>query len=128
MEDVKNDIGPKWPLEHYGVVACHLGQFNGAYLTGKPLPAYPWLNAQWRRSNVAQAAPAVAQLPQAAGKSLVRRAFPPDKVSGPLRWWGQREKFLDALDCLPRPARRSTPCAIRTGGPIRHAGDSCPCA
>lgn len=36
------------------------------------------------------------------GQSLVRRAFPPDKVSGLLRRWGQREKFLDALDCLPQ--------------------------
>jgi hypothetical protein len=28
MEDLQDDIGPKWPLEHYGVAARHLGQFR----------------------------------------------------------------------------------------------------
>ena len=48
MEDVADlfgsveDTGVEWPLEHYGVVARHLGQFNGAYLTGeKPMPLTP---------------------------------------------------------------------------------------
>jgi len=40
MQYVADDIGEKWPLEHYGVVARHLGQFNGAYLTGeRPIPS-----------------------------------------------------------------------------------------
>lgn len=34
-----------WTLEQFGLVARHLGQFNGAYLAGTPLPpeAHAWL-------------------------------------------------------------------------------------
>ena len=32
LEDVRDDLGPEWPFEHYGVVARHLGQLNGTYL------------------------------------------------------------------------------------------------
>jgi hypothetical protein len=42
LEDVQEGIKGRWPLEHYGVVARHLGRFNGAYLTGTPLPSYPY--------------------------------------------------------------------------------------
>jgi len=34
-----------WPFARYGLAARHLGQFNGAYLTGRPLPAAPWLSS-----------------------------------------------------------------------------------
>jgi hypothetical protein len=31
LEDVADEIGSHWPLEHYGLVARHAGQFSGAY-------------------------------------------------------------------------------------------------
>ena len=49
LEDVTDEIGSHWPLEHYGVVARHVGQFNGAYLSGRPQPAWPWLSSGWLR-------------------------------------------------------------------------------
>ena len=39
MEDVKDEGGFPWSMEQYGRVARRLGQFNGAYLAGKALPA-----------------------------------------------------------------------------------------
>jgi hypothetical protein len=36
-----NEGLPDWPLERYGLAARHLGQFNGRYLTGTPLPQHP---------------------------------------------------------------------------------------
>jgi len=96
------DAGAKWPLEHYGVVARHLGQFNGAYLTGRPLPSFPWLSLRRLRQRVAQAAPAMAQLTGAQDHPLVRRAYPPDVVDTLLRRWAEREQFLDMLDRLPQ--------------------------
>lgn len=33
-----------WSLERYGLAARHLGQFNGPYFMGQPLPAAPWLS------------------------------------------------------------------------------------
>jgi hypothetical protein len=102
MEDVTDDIGPEWPLEHYGVVARHLGQFNGAYLTERPLPSFPWLSSRRLRQNVAQNAPAVAQLTGLQDHPLVRRAYPSDVVDTLLRWWAECEQFLDALDRMPQ--------------------------
>jgi len=43
LEDIAES--PKsWTLDRYGIAARHLGQFNGSYLAGRPLPAdQPWL-------------------------------------------------------------------------------------
>ena len=38
LEDVTDDIGSPWPIEHFGVVAQHIGEFNGTYLVEQPLP------------------------------------------------------------------------------------------
>src|SRR6266700_8021234 len=43
LEDVKEIYGPRWPLEQCARAAQSLGQMNGAYLAGRPLPSYPWL-------------------------------------------------------------------------------------
>lgn len=43
LEDVA-ETSKAWTLARYASAARHLGQFNGAYLAGRPLPpAYPWL-------------------------------------------------------------------------------------
>src|SRR6266702_2893665 len=39
LEDVKEIYGPRWPLEQCARAAQSLGQMNGAYLAGRPLPA-----------------------------------------------------------------------------------------
>ena len=47
LEDVVNPGSPPWSLTEYGLVARHLGQFNGAYLVGQALPNLPWLSQHW---------------------------------------------------------------------------------
>jgi hypothetical protein len=47
LEDVVDSFGGEWPLVQYRRAAHHLGQFNGAYLAGRPLPAFPWLMPSW---------------------------------------------------------------------------------
>jgi hypothetical protein len=43
LEDVQ-ETTIHWSLEQYGSAARHLGQFNGAYLAGYPLPdSLPWM-------------------------------------------------------------------------------------
>ena len=37
LEAVEEEIGPRWPLSRFGLVARHLGRFNGAYLVEPPL-------------------------------------------------------------------------------------------
>jgi len=103
MEEVRDDIGHTWPPEHYGVVARHFGQFNGAYLVGQPIPSQSWLSKEWLRKYVATwGTPAIAQLHASLEHPLLRRAFPPAVADGLFRLWAERDEFLDALDRLPQ--------------------------
>jgi hypothetical protein len=102
MEDVRDDIGPEWPLGHYGVVARHLGQFNGAYLTERLIPHCVWLSHGLLREPVARNASVVDQLRESLDRPLVGLAFPPDVAEGVFRLWAERHAFLDAIDRLPR--------------------------
>jgi hypothetical protein len=101
LEEVTDEIGPQWPLEHYGVVARQFGQFNGAYLVGESLPSWPWLSQGWLRAYVAQAAPAIAQLRSSLEHPLMRRCYPA-RAHHTFRLWTEREMFLAALDSLPQ--------------------------
>ena len=102
MEEVHDDIGANWPLAHYGVVARHLGQFNGAYLMGKPVPTVPWLSKGWVHERRAQADLHIAQLRDNLDHPLVRRVYPPAVAESIFRLCEERELFLAALDKLPR--------------------------
>src|SRR4051812_14130491 len=96
--------GP-WPLERYALVACHLGRFNGAYLTGAAMPADAWLSRRWLRGWVEAAGLAVAELQQFVGPDappLTRQLYPPPVVAELTRLWTERERFLAALDRLPQ--------------------------
>ena len=102
LEEITDDIGPQWPLEHYGIVARHLGQFNGAYLTGRSLPSWPWLSSGWLRKMIAQSALAMPTLQNSLDHPLVRRWLPGDISDNVLRLWEERSIFLNALDRLPQ--------------------------
>ena len=92
---------PAWPLSRYGPAARHLGQFNGAYLVGRPVPTGRWLARGWLRSWVEAARDSVAALPAALNQPLVARVYPPDVADSIARLWGEREQWLTALDRLP---------------------------
>lgn len=102
MEEVRDEIGEKWPLEHYGTVARCLGQFNGAYLMGQPLPTHPWLTRKWLRQYVEQAAPAVALLLSSMDHPLIRRALPGFSAEFIQRAWNERYAILEAIERLPQ--------------------------
>jgi hypothetical protein len=102
LEDVQDEIGDRWPMEHYGVVARHLGQFNGAYLVGRPMPAGSWVSESWLRGYVEQAAPVFARLRDSLDRPLIRRLLPGDKAGELLYLWENRETFLSVLDRLPQ--------------------------
>jgi hypothetical protein len=96
--------GP-WPLDRYALVARDLGRFNGAYLAGAPLPEQPWLSRGWLRDFVEPSGPNVADLERLAGPGaspLMRQLYLSPVVSEITRLWTERERFLAALDRLPR--------------------------
>ena len=106
LEEVSDAIGALWPIEHYGLVARHLGQFNGAYLTTRSIPSYPWLSRGWLRAYIAQyvagPTPAIAQVRDAWEHPFVQRTFSPDGTDAFFRLYEERDAFFDALDRLPQ--------------------------
>lgn len=102
LEEVAEEIGSQWPLEHYGIVARHAGQFNGAYLTERSLPTWPWLSSSWLRSYVALSAPAIPRIRHWLDHPLVLHLWPSDASQRLFRLWNERDLFLDALDRLPQ--------------------------
>jgi hypothetical protein len=92
----------RWSLETYARAAQCLGRFNGAYLTGAPIPKHPWLSRQWLRQWLAEAAAAMAALPEHLDHPLVRRVYPPDVAAGIAGLWNERDGLLRALDALPQ--------------------------
>lgn len=102
LEDITDEVGPQWPLEHYGLVARHLGQFNGTYLNGVPLPSWLWLSQGWLRALVNRAEPGLHQLRNSLDHPLLRRRYPDDHTKRIFALWEEREIFLDALDRLPQ--------------------------
>ncbi|WP_426451895.1 phosphotransferase [Paenibacillus sp. S-38] len=53
LEDIPED-GMPWGEAEFAFAARQLGRFQGAYLTGTPLPDHWWLNRAWLRSWVQQ--------------------------------------------------------------------------
>ena len=102
LEEVVEEIGSQWPLEHYGIVARHLGQFNGAYLVNRQLPDWPWLSSNWLWHYVEQSAPAMEPLRDSEASPWGRRWLPDKDSDRFFHLWEERERYFDALDRLPR--------------------------
>jgi hypothetical protein len=102
LEDLTDVIGPHWPLEHYGLVARHAGQFNGAYLVDRPLPSWSWLSSGWLQQVIESSASAIPLLRDSLDHALIRRRMPGDASDRYFRLWDQRGVYLDALDRLPQ--------------------------
>ena len=102
MEEVKDEVHERWPLEYYGSVARCLGQFNGAYLTGKPLPDHPWLTRKHLRQYVENAAPAVELLLNSMDYPLIQRALPGISAGFIQEIWEERHGILEAVEHLPQ--------------------------
>ena len=102
LEHVRDDGAPRWPIARWALAARHLGQFNGAYLTGRPLPHAPWLAGGRLRAWLERHDPLVARIAAAPGNAAVRRWWPQPVVDAILRLWDERESFLAALERLPQ--------------------------
>jgi hypothetical protein len=102
LENVEEEIGSQWPLEHYGIVARHVGRFNGAYLVDEPQSGWAWLSSNWFRNYVEQSAPAMELFRNALSNPWVRRWLPENDSGQFFRFWEERTLYLDALDRLPQ--------------------------
>src|SRR5262249_9796263 len=102
LEHVREDGEHAWPLERWALAARHLGQLNGAFLVGRPLPGFPWLGGQRLRSWLGRHTSLVTLIAVAPDNPVVRHWWPRPVVDGILRLWEEREAFCTALETLPQ--------------------------
>jgi hypothetical protein len=106
LEEIVGVQGGPWSLDRYGLAARHLGRFNGAYLTGRPLPAHPWLSIgllwQWCSQFDSPLYSVFHRHPSVWEHPPLRRIYPPPDVNPLRHLLADRERFLAALDACPQ--------------------------
>ncbi len=102
LEDMGTQEDNQWPLEQYGVAARHLGQFNGAYLVGRPLPTDTWLRRPDIHQRLALAEPGISELPTLRHHPLFAPLLAGDHVARIEQLWNERGRLLAALEKLPQ--------------------------
>jgi hypothetical protein len=108
LEDVRDSTSRNWSLDEYGLAARHLGQFNGAYVTGHALPAHPWLSRHWLRGWLEFYDKGCRETLELIRDEsfwehpLLRSEFPQPITADVLRLWEDRDRLLAALDQLPQ--------------------------
>jgi hypothetical protein len=103
LEDLAEASDVRWSPARYALAARHAGQSNGAYLSGRPLPAVPWLSTGVARAIAERFGRPIERLPELAGHPLVRRQWPdPGMAERIAHLWRERERFFAALAGLPQ--------------------------
>jgi hypothetical protein len=108
LEDLRAAISQPWTLAEYSLAARHLGRFNATYLTGHPLPVFPWLSDHWLRgwlNAYETTCLAVLDLIRDAHfweHPLLRSAFPRSITDDVWRLRNRQEGLLAVLDRLPQ--------------------------
>jgi hypothetical protein len=107
LENIVEDVGPTWTLEHFQQAARHLGGLAGAYLAGRPIPNHPWLCASLFRSLYADEEwwarfinPASSN--NAWQRPLVQAVYPQLLRQGVLQIWAEKGQWLAANERLPQ--------------------------
>ena len=108
LEDVLDPTSSRWSLTEYGLVARHLGYFNGAYLTGHEIPSFPWLSRNWMRGWLAYYEPTNQNILERIRDETfwehpsLRSAFPHPIIDDVLQLWASYDELFETLDRLPR--------------------------
>jgi hypothetical protein len=101
LEDLQPSALP-WTPDAFGQVAQHFGQFNGAYLTGHPLPTQPWLSQGRVREWLTLVAPLVEQYQQLVNVPDTESWLTGTTIDHMLRLWSHRDLLLPVFERLPQ--------------------------
>jgi hypothetical protein len=102
LEDVRQEGDPSWSLEKYVLIARCLGEFNGAYLAGRPPPQAAWARRNWLRNYLEHAQPAFDFLRQNPHHPVVMDIFNPLTLVETLAFWEMHPRLLKLLDEMPQ--------------------------
>ena len=104
LEDVAGEPSLEWPVERFRTAAYHFGMLQGTFLTGEPLPDYPWMDTSgWLKVRLARGADRIPSiLERFQIHPLTKKLYNSD-IGKRLRWlWSNREVFFDALESMPK--------------------------
>lgn len=102
QEDITENPAGNWPAERFALAARHFGQFNGLFLTERPVPTHAWLGRKLLRAVAKEAEAAALRLPTLQDHPLVGRFFPPKITQAIGQLWQEREHFFTAAEQLPQ--------------------------
>jgi hypothetical protein len=102
LEDVVDQVGPRWPIARFALAARHLGRLNGTYFGARPRPDYPWLQRTLLRWRVERNIAFWTAFDAGSDTAWLRRCWPGDLGARGWRLWQRREALLDLLDRLPQ--------------------------
>ncbi len=77
LEDIQEQSARDWSVDRYALAARHLGQINGAYLAGHPIPDEPWVSAGWLCAWVEGRSAGNRTAPKSARSSVGEARVPP---------------------------------------------------
>jgi hypothetical protein len=103
MTNVAGISSRDWPMERFYAALTHLGECQGAYLCGSPLPEDDWFDTSWwLRKHAAEGHKRTQRgLAVAKAHPVAARVFEGDRGKGLLALFDQRNAMLDALERLP---------------------------
>jgi hypothetical protein len=102
LEDLSDLDQRPWPVSRFGIVARHLGEFNGSFLAGHTMPSPSWLSRDWLRGWTERAEPMITLLPEVADHPLVSQVYSRQLIAALLEIWKQRQTLYAVLDGLPQ--------------------------
>ncbi|MFD2329412.1 phosphotransferase [Cohnella sp. GCM10020058] len=105
LEEITEHSDGPWELPRYGEIAEMLGQFNGAYLAGLPLPSEPWLCRGFLQSWTHECDKydsGIARLEETWAQSRVKELLPEGTFERYLSFCQNRELLLASLQKLPK--------------------------
>jgi hypothetical protein len=101
LEDIQESV-PTWRLADYGLAAHQLGEFNGAYLCGFPLPkAELWLSRGRVWSAAATLKSQLTQKDQLTQTPMGQYIFRGDSITRLSHLWQEAKPLLQAFERLP---------------------------
>ena len=109
LEDVADAQDGPWSIDRCGLAARHLGQFNGAFMAGQPMPTDAWLGKNLLRTETDYAHSLTDHLATVKDHPINSRLLPEDVVNDICRLWDERELFIQAMEKLsPTICHRDT--------------------